>query len=76
MRDFATQRLINARKQLDRLVVEAGRILSRYVQPDSISNETPLISNFIFLMVPHSRQLRKPGGRQLSGADSVSRWAN
>jgi hypothetical protein len=39
MRDFATQRLINAGMQLNWLVVEAGRILSRYVQPGSISKD-------------------------------------
>jgi hypothetical protein len=39
MRDFFVQRLINVGVQLDWLVVEAGRILSRYMQPDSISKD-------------------------------------
>ena len=37
MRDFETQKLINAGNKIDALVVEAQRIIERFLVPDGIS---------------------------------------
>jgi len=59
MREFQIQRLINAGNELDTLVFEAGRILSRYVEPEGISADEALDALIYLFDGPQQRAAQK-----------------
>jgi hypothetical protein len=58
-------------KQLDWLVVEAGRILSRYVQPDSISKDDALNQLLYLFDGPAQRAAQKAWREAVEQADGT-----
>jgi hypothetical protein len=59
MRDFATQRLINAGNKLDALVVEAQRIIESYLIPDGIGAAAAMDALVYLFDGPQQREAQK-----------------